>query len=127
MEIPMTFKTYALALILLAATALPAAAESTKWGALALDVAKAEKEPAYGVGGGDNEKEASDFALKFCQEAGGAKCAVATTYEQCGAIAVSGHGDAGWGKAPNKKAAEAQAIEGCKDGACKVVTSDCNN
>ena len=104
----------------------PVAAETTKWGALALDTAKAEKEPYYGIGGADTEKEAGDIAVQECTKAGGAQCTLATTYEQCGAIAVSGKGEAGWGKAPTKKDAEAQALQGCKGDSCSVVVSDCN-
>jgi hypothetical protein len=115
-----------LGLVLVGAVSVPAFAESYKWGALALDTAKVEKQPAYGVGGGDDEKEASDNAMKFCKDAGGAQCTVATTYEQCGAIAVSGKGEGGWGKAPTKKDAESQALQGCKGDSCSVVASDCN-
>ena len=120
-------KSILLAAVLLSATALPAAAETFKWGAIALDTAVAEKEPAYGVGGGENEKEASDAAMKFCKEAGGAKCTLATTYQKCGAIAVSGTGKAGWGISETKKGAEAQALEGCKADKCSVAVSDCND
>jgi len=122
----MFLKKSLIAILLVSSMATPVLAEATKWGALALDTAKAEKEPAYGVGGGDDEKEASDNAMKFCKEAGGAKCTVATTYQQCAAIAVSGKGDAGWGISATKSGAEKQALSGCKGDACSVVASDCN-
>ena len=96
------------------------------WGALALDMEKAERAPFYGVGGGESEAEATANAMKFCQDAGGKACKMLTTYQQCGALAVSGTGDAGWGKAPTKATAEAQAIAGCQNDLCKIVASDCN-
>lgn len=106
--------------------ATSASAETYKWGAIALDTQKAEKEPAWGVGGGDTEQEATDNAMKFCVDAGGAVCKAAVTYEQCGALAVDGKGNAGWGKAPTKTETEQQALKGCGADDCKVVTSDCN-
>ena len=48
-------------------------------------------------------------------------------FEQCGALAVSGKGDAGWGKSATKLTAETQALAGCDNDACKVVVSDCNS
>ncbi len=123
----MSLKTIVFGFSLLAAAAVPAFADSYKWGALSLDTEKAEKEPYYGVGGADTEKEAGDIAVDECTKAGGAKCTLAVTYEQCGALAVSGKGEAGWGKAPTKKDAEAQALSGCKGDSCSVVVSDCND
>ena len=106
-----------------ATVAAPAWAGS--WGAIAVDLTVIEKDPWYGVGGGDSEQEATDNAIKFCKEAGGTTCKVAVTYNQCGAYAASkSHG--GWGKAPDKAGAEAQAISGCSNEHCKVVVSDCN-
>jgi hypothetical protein len=113
--------------IFVALLSIPAvAADEPKWGALALDTEKAERAPYYGVGGGATEEEASAEALKNCKDAGGAACKVLVPYEQCGALAVSGTGDAGWGKAPTKTTAEAQAIAGCQNDKCKIVASDCN-
>ncbi len=106
--------------------AMPAYADDSKWGAIALDTEKAEHEPYYGVGGADTEQEAVEAAMGFCTEAGGAVCKSLVTYEQCGALAVTGKGVAGWGKAPTKEEAEKQAISGCDDAACKIVVSDCN-
>jgi hypothetical protein len=122
----MNFKTALLTLGLITAVSVPAMADSYKWGALSLDTEKAEKEPYYGVGGADTEKEAADIAVSECTKAGGKQCTLAVTYEQCGALAVSGKGEAGWGKAPTKKDAEAQALQGCKGDSCSVVVSDCN-
>jgi len=122
----MRLKSVLFAFSILAFAAAPALADSYKWGALSLDTEKAEKEPFYGVGGADTEKEAGDIAVEECTKAGGKTCTLAVTYEQCGALAVSGKGEAGWGKAPTKKDAEKQALEGCKGDSCSVVVSDCN-
>lgn len=108
-----------------AALAGSAFAGDTKWGAFALDTSDKTKSPYYGVGGGDTEKEASDYAMKFCKEEGGKECTLAVTYEKCGALASNGK-SIWWGVAPTQKDAEIQALQGCKDGECKVVSSDCN-
>ena len=104
----------------------PTLASEFKWGALAIDTEKAEAEPFYGVGGGDTEQQASDNALSFCKEDGAKECRVLVTYQQCGALAVTGKGDFGWGMAPTKEDAEKQSLLGCKSAECKVVVSDCN-
>ncbi len=96
-----------------------------KWGAFAVDTADKTKAPYYGVGGGDTEKEASEYAMKFCKEAGGKECTLAVTYEQCGALSSNGK-SLWWGKAPSQKEAEAQALQGCNGSDCKIVSSDCN-
>ena len=104
-----------------------ALADDSKWGVIALDTEKAEREPYYGVGGGDTEQEATDAAMGFCKEAGGVECKPLVSYEQCGALAVTGKGTAGWGKDTTKDLAEAQALKGCDDAEnCKIVVSDCN-
>lgn len=113
-------------IIALAVSACPALAEGSKWGAIALDTEKAEREPYYGVGGADTEADAVAAAMGFCTEAGGVQCQSLVTYEQCGALAVTGKGQAGWGKAPSKEEAEKQAIAGCAEAECTVVVSDCN-
>ena len=102
-----------------------ASAGENKWGAFAVDTSDKSKAPYYGVGGGDTEKEASEYAMKFCKEEGGKECTLAVTYEKCGALASNGK-SIWWGVAPTQKEAEMQALQGCKDGACKVVSSDCN-
>ena len=107
-------------------TATSAVAETTKWGAIAVDTQKAEKEPAWGTGGAETEQDAIDIAVKFCTDEGGAVCKAMVSYEQCGALAVDGKGEAGWGKSPTKAGAEKQALAGCCAGDCTVVTSDCN-
>ena len=91
-------------------TGTAAVAEATKWGAIAVDTQKAEKEPAWGTGGADTEQEAIDIAVKFCTDEGGAVCKAIVSYEQCGALAVDGKGEAGWGKSPTKAGAEKQAL-----------------
>lgn len=118
-------------LTLLASAALAIMAPITAragdpWGAIALDTELAERQPYYGVGGGATEQQATETALKFCKEAGGAMCTVMVAYEACGAIAVSGTEHAGWGKAPTKTQAEAQAVAGCHHDNCQVLASDCN-
>jgi Domain of unknown function (DUF4189) len=111
---------------LITLTVLPAHADNAKWGAIAVDKAVAEREPYYGVGGGDTEQDASDAAMGFCKDAGGADCQPVITYELCGALAVSGDGKGGWGQSASKDGAEKQAISACADAKCKVVVSDCN-
>jgi hypothetical protein len=116
----------ALSLSLLAcpiATSLPARADG--WGAISVDLAKAERDPSYGIGGGDSEDEAVGNAQKFCKEAGGSMCKMVVTYRQCGAYAAS-HTGGGWGREATKKTAEAKAISGCDADDCKLVVSDCN-
>lgn len=113
------------ALFSVTAAASSGMAAESKWGAFAVDTSDKTKAPYYGVGGGDTEKEASDYAMKFCKEEGGKECTLAVTYEQCGALASNGK-SIWWGVAPSQKDAEVQALQGCKDGACKVVASDCN-
>ncbi|WP_237152070.1 DUF4189 domain-containing protein [Oryzibacter oryziterrae] len=101
-------------------------AGDTKWGAFAVDTSDATTNtPYYGVGGGDTEKEASDNAVKFCAEEGGKNCTLATTYEQCGALASNGS-SIGWGNAPTQEEAEKQSMVGCGKDDCKVLASDCN-
>ena len=115
------------AALLLSTTATTSAlADTYKWGAIALDTEKAEKQPAWGVGGGDTEQDATDAAMKLCKDEGGAVCKAAVTYEQCGALAVDGKGAAGWGKGPTKAETEKLALTGCGADDCSVVTSDCN-
>ncbi|MCD2179889.1 DUF4189 domain-containing protein [Rhizobium sp. C1] len=110
----------------LAATSIAGSAlAGDKWGAFAVDTADKTKAPYYGVGGGDTEKEASEYAMKFCKEAGGKECTLAVTYEQCGALSSNGK-SLWWGKAPSQKEAEAQALQGCNGSDCKIVSSDCN-
>jgi Domain of unknown function (DUF4189) len=123
----MKTKHAALATLFILAAMPSALADDSKWGVIALDTEKAEREPYYGVGGGDTEQEATDAAMGFCKEAGGVDCKALVSYEQCGALAVTGKGTAGWGKDTTKELAEAQALKGCDDAEnCKIVVSDCN-
>jgi hypothetical protein len=101
------------------------AAQDGSWGAIAIDAEKYEADPAWGVGGGDTDREAVQNAMKFCREAGGKACKLMVTYNQCGAYAASPV-SGGWGKAGTKKTAEAQAMAACNNDRCKIVTSDCN-
>jgi len=125
----MTGLRLSLAALFLASALAPAtiarAEDAYKWGAIAIDTKKAEKEPFWGTGGADTEKDASDEAAKNCTDAGGETCQTIVTYQQCGALAVDGKGNAGWGKAPTKKDAETGALSACKDGDCQIAKSDC--
>ena len=112
---------------LFAAVIVPAHADDSKWGAIAVDKAAAELEPYYGVGNAETEKEASDTAVGFCKDVGGTDCQTVITYELCGALAVTGKGTGGWGKSDTKDGAEKQALEGCEDASCKIVVSDCKD
>ena len=103
--------------------ALPARADD--WGALSIDLKKVDRDPAYGIGGGDTEDEAVGNAQKFCKESGGTACKSVVTYRQCGAYAASRTGG-GLGRDATKKTAEAKAISGCDADDCKMVVSDCN-
>ena len=96
-----------------------------KWGSIAVDIEKASTSPNYGIGGGDTEDEAKDFAMKYCKEDGGKACKVVVSYQDCGAYAASQKGG-GFGINTTKKTAEAKAISGCDDDGCKIVVSDCN-
>ena len=102
-----------------------ASASADEWGAISIDLVKADRSPYYGIGGGNSEDEATKNAQKFCGEAGGRECKVVVTYNQCGAYAASKTGG-GWGKSATRKTAEAQAMSGCNADSCKVVVSDCN-
>ena len=102
------------------------AAQAGQWGAISVDLEKADMNPYYGVGGGASEEEAVANGQKFCEQSGGAHCKNVVTYEQCGAYAAS-KSAGGWGKAPSKKTAEIQAMAGCADDSCKLVVSDCND
>lgn len=96
------------------------------WGAIAADEVVGEKDPYYGVGGGGSKGEAEKNAKSFCKEAGGKKCEVLVTYQQCGAYAASKK-YSGVGTAATKKAAEAKALSACNNSNCSIAASDCND
>jgi hypothetical protein len=96
------------------------------WGAIAADEVVGEKDPYYGVGGGDSKSEAEKNAKKFCREAGGKDCEVLVTYQQCGAYAASKK-YSGVGTAATKKLAEAKALSACNNSNCSIAASDCND
>ncbi len=129
----MTFKRAAAALLLTTfATSMLPAVGVTKdrefaWGAIAIDFATPSRSPDFGLGGGQKEDEAKEAAIEYCEEAAGknAMCKVVVTYQQCGAYAAKKNGG-GYGINNTKKTAEAKAISGCDDDACKIVVSDCN-
>jgi hypothetical protein len=96
-----------------------------KWGAIAGDETRGEKDPAYGVGGGDSEKEARKHSLKYCNKAKGENCKVVVTYNTCGAYAVTKK-YSGVGTGSSKAEAETAALEQCGSPKCKIIVSDCN-
>jgi Domain of unknown function (DUF4189) len=109
----------------MATTAAVAKDKEYAVGAIAVDLAKADRDPAYGIGGGDTEDEANKNAMKFCAEAGGKACKTVVTYPECGAYAAGKKGG-GWGMNTTKATAEAKAMSGCDEDSCKIVVSDCN-
>jgi hypothetical protein len=104
------------------------AAQAETWGSISVDFpgeGHSMANPAYGIGGGDSKAEAIANAQKFCGESGGKACKTAVSYAKCGAYAAAdAHG--GTGFADTKKIAEANAIAGCAQDACKILVSDCN-
>lgn len=105
---------------------LPMSVQAAGWGAISADEVIGEKDPYWGVGGGDSKAEASKFSQKFCKEAGGKNCQVLVTYQQCGAYAASNK-YSGTGTGATKKTAESKALAECNNSNCSVVTSDCND
>ncbi len=115
--------------LVLAALSLGAvSARAETWGSISVDFpgeGHSMANPAYGIGGGDSKDEAIGNAQKFCAESGGKACKTAVNYQKCGAYAAAeAHG--GTGFADTKKIAEANAIAGCAQDACKIIVSDCN-
>jgi hypothetical protein len=120
-----TFVGLVLAFGVVTTTGVIAKDKEFAWGAIAVDTQKPDRDPAYGIGGGDNEDEARSNAIKFCKESGGKECKPVVAYQECGAYAASKKGG-GWGMNTSKKTAEAKAMSGCDDDSCKIVVSDCN-
>jgi len=116
---------FALAMSVISASAYGA---DYKWGAIALDTADLSPDGGYGIGGGDSEQEAKDYALKFCATDGAKGCAIVTTYQKCGSVAVKKAGQGGaWGIGDTKDGATARALTQCGgEDTCKVVVTDCN-
>lgn len=104
----------------------PLASHAGGWGAISADDEAGERDPYYGIGGGDSKAEATKNSQKFCKEAGGKNCEVLVTYQQCGAYAVSKK-YSGTGAGATKKVAEKKALEQCNNSNCNVVVSDCND
>lgn len=105
---------------------VPLAAHAGGWGAISADEVIGEKDPYFGVGGGDIKAEAMKNAQKFCKEAGGKNCEVLVTYQQCGAYAASKK-YSGTGTGATKKVAEQKALAECNNSNCSVAASDCND
>ena len=103
---------------------LPVAAHAA-WGVIAVDDRVGERDPAYGVGGGRTQAEATKIALKFCKEASGIKCEIAVRYEKCGAYASS-RKYSGAGIASNEHDARRRALGECNDASCRILVADCN-
>jgi len=113
-----------IALVFALSMMVPVAAHAA-WGVIAVDDHVGEKDPAYGVGGGDSKAEATKNAMKFCREAAGKKCEVAVAYEKCGAYASSKK-YSGTGTASTAQEAKKKALEECNNASCRVLASDCN-
>ncbi len=109
-----------------AAVVFPVAASAAGWGAISAEEVIGDKDPFWGVGGGNSKAEASKNSQKFCREAGGKKCEVLVTYQKCGAYAASKQ-YSGTGTGTTKKVAEQNALKVCNNRNCSVVTSDCND
>jgi len=79
----------------------------------------------------ESQSKADDVAMKEC---GGDKCKIVfrTVARQCGAIAVAETGGStawGGGKAPQRAAAELEAMTSCQKhtkGHCKSRSAECN-
>ena len=113
-----------IALVFAMSMIVPVAAHAG-WGVIAVDDQVGEKDPAYGVGGGDSKAEATKNAMKFCKEASGTKCDVAVTYEKCGAYASS-RKYSGTGTASTAQEAKKKALGECNNASCRVLIADCN-
>jgi hypothetical protein len=95
------------------------------WSAIAIDSACHDRNCAYGVGGGSNKDDAEKYAQKFCDDAGGEKCKVVVSYQQCAAYALSKNHN-GIGTGETKALSEQRAQKQCKDRDCYIIASDCN-
>jgi hypothetical protein len=113
-----------IALVFAVSMMVPFAAHAG-WGVIAVDDRVGEKDPAYGVGGGDTKAEATKNAMKFCKEAAGVKCEVAVSYEKCGAYASS-RKYSGSASASSESDAKKKALSECNDASCKILVADCN-
>ncbi|HEV2039543.1 MAG TPA: DUF4189 domain-containing protein [Casimicrobiaceae bacterium] len=113
-----------IALVFALSMMVPVAANAG-WGVIAVDDQVGEKDPAYGVGGGDSKAEATKNAMKFCKEASGKNCDVAVAYEKCGAYASS-RKYSGTGTASTAQDAKKKALVECNNASCKVLIADCN-
>jgi hypothetical protein len=112
----------ALAIGVLVASGAVAKDKEYAVGAIAIDFS-GDREPFYGIGGGDTEDEATANALKFCTEAGGKNCKLAVAFPECGAYAASKKGG-GWGKSTTKLTADGAtgpAMWSKADGPCSWI------
>jgi hypothetical protein len=111
-------------LALVFALMVPVAAHAG-WGVIAVDEQVGEKDPAYGVGGGDSKAEATQNAMRFCKEATGKSCEVAVSYQKCGAYASSKK-YSGIGTASTAQDTKKKALDGCNNASCRVLVAECN-
>jgi hypothetical protein len=113
-----------IALVFALSMMVPVAAHAG-WGVIAVDDQVGDKDPAYGVGGGDSKAEATQNAMKFCKEATGKSCEVAVSYQKCGAYAASKK-YSGIGIASTAQDAKKKALDGCNNASCRVLVAECN-
>ena len=110
------------------ATPTGAAVSATKhpgWDAIAIDNSANDMTPYWGTGADLDKTVAEQGALKTCTDAGGKHCQLETSYQECGAYAISKNSN-GKGLGETKKIAEANAMNACKGSDCTIVVSDCN-
>jgi hypothetical protein len=94
------------------------------FGAIAVDDAVGETEPAYGFATGEDTKEAAQkMALKYCKEHGD-NCKVVGWFATCGAYASSKK-YYGYGYGATKAKATADALKMCGNNKCEIVVSEC--
>jgi hypothetical protein len=101
-------------------------AQASNFGALAYDPASGASGYSYDYA---SEQDANLRAVAECAKHG-SRCAVVMRFaNECAAYARSANGDAGWGTAWTKRAAESVAMAYCKKygHACQVVTSACSS
>jgi len=101
-------------------------AAANSWGAIAYSW----KEKASGWSYNQSDKAAAErVAIQSCIKAGGAKCAIETTFnDACGALAADGE-IVGWGTGAEKFSAQYRArVECAKAGGkkCEAVTAICS-
>jgi hypothetical protein len=112
--------------LLVTSAAFAATPALAAWDSIAVDddTSTHAGDAGYGVGTADSKGGAEAEAMKTCKSEGNTNCKIAISYQTCGAYASSTH-HAGIGTGRSKDAASAAAMNGCGNGGCKVVVSDC--